>query len=411
MKKVALLIVLALMGALFLAHWLLADTGYVLIIRDTVSIETTLGFVLLVQILLLVGVVVLTLVGSAMWNLLEPLRATQRWKNWVASRRLKSGFLQLVEGQAERAERTLSAAAEQGDWPLLANLLAAEAAHEQGERQRAQTHLANATQVHRGGLVSRLMEARFALDYRDYAHARQVLAQLSDQAPNNRRVLRMYAQVLESTRDWDALRALMPKLKNVIGEADEARRERRVWMAMLQDIASKPGFNNTDSRCDALRRVWRDVPVALKTEPGMVARYSGFLAQLGGGKSALTLIVDTLKGQWDDRLPVVLEAIDDVSPDALLETLEGWLKTRPDNAALLVTAGRVALKARLWGKAQGFFEAAANTHQSATALAELTRLYNALGDHSKAEKTLLKRVNQLGETLPPLPLPQRLDSE
>src|SRR5699024_2236396 len=98
--------------------------------------------------------------------------------------------------------------------------------------------------------------------------------------------------------------------------------------------------------------------------------------------------------------------IDDLPPDDLLQRLEQWLVDRPGNAAVLITAGRVALKARLWGKARSFFEAAANSSQSATALAELSRLYLALGDHAKAADDLERRVHGLGDTLPTLPLPE-----
>ena len=76
------------------------------------------------------------------------------------------------------------------------------------------------------------------------------------------------------------------------------------------------------------------------------------------------------------------------------------------NARECIDLDRVAaLKARLWGKAQNFFEAAANSSQSATALAELSRLYLALGDQVKAAKVLERRVAELDGQLPDLPLP------
>ena len=137
----------------------------------------------------------------------------------------------------------------------------------------------------------------------------------------------------------------------------------------------------------------------------MVARYAGFLAQLGDGNSALQLVREQLDRDWDDRLPPVLEAMDQPKPDALLVVLESWLAERPGNAAVLITAGRVALKAQLWGKARNFFEAAANSSQSVTALAELSRLYLALGEQGKAAEVMERRVRELGDRLPALPLP------
>ena len=97
----------------------------------------------------------------------------------------------------------------------------------------------------------------------------------------------------------------------------------------------KPGFNDGDSRARELRDLWKQVPSALKQDPAMVARYAGFLAQLGEGSRALSLVKEQLERDWDDRLPPVLEAIDDVSPDELLQNLEKWLVDRPGNAAVL----------------------------------------------------------------------------
>ena len=406
MKKVVLLVVAALIAALVMGRWMAADSGYVLVIRDDFSMDTTLGFVVLMLILSAVAVVVLTLLGNAAWNVLEPVRATRRWKQAVAARRLRAGFLQLVDGELEKSERLLVAAGEDGDWPLLAWLLAAEAAQEQDNIDAAQRYLEKAGSDQRGRLVAGLMKARFALDEGYPDQARQELKVLADMAPRNKRILRTYAQVLESQKDWSALCKLMPRLKRAFGDG-ESRRERRAWLALLQETARKPGFNDADSRCEELRKLWKDVPVQLKNDPAMVARYTGFLAQLGGGKGALNLVREQLDMQWDDRLPPVLEAIDEVSPDDLLQVLERWLEQRPGNAAVLITAGRVALKARLWGKAQGFFEAAANSSQSATALAELSRLYQALGDSSKAMKTFEKRLEKLQGELPALPLPDK----
>ncbi|WP_290523963.1 heme biosynthesis HemY N-terminal domain-containing protein [Alcanivorax sp.] len=406
MKKVILLVIVALVAALVLGRWMAADSGYVLVIRDDFSMDTTLGFVVLMLIVAAVALVVLTLLGNAAWNALEPVRATRRWKKAVAARRLRSGFLQLVDGELDKSERLLVAAGEDGDWPLLAWLLAAEAAQEQEKMEASQRYLEKAGADHRGRLVAGLMKARFALDEGYPDQAREELKVLADMAPRNKRILRTYAQVLESQRDWITLCDLMPRLKRAFGEG-ESRRERRAWLALLQETARKPGFNDADSRREELRKLWKNVPVQLKHDPAMVARYTGFLAQLGGGKGALNLVREQLDQQWDDRLPPVLEAIDEVSPDELLQILERWLEQRPGNAAVLITAGRVALKARLWGKAQGFFEAAANSSQSATALAELSRLYQALGDSSKAMKTFEKRLEKLQGDLPALPLPDK----
>lgn len=404
MKKAVLLVVLVLVAATLLGRWMAADSGYVLVIRDNWEMESTLGFVVLAGLLGAVALVVLTLLANLAWNLAEPVRATRRFRQRTAHRRLKAGFVQLVDGELGKAERLLVAAGEHGDWPLLAWLLAAESAHEKHDGEALKRYLNRAAGERRGDLIAGLMRARFALQDNRAEDARQILKRLADSAPHNKRTLALYADVLERQRQWDHLCELIPRLRKAFGEAAVARRERRAWLARLQQLARKPGFNDADGRARELHQFWKSVPVALKQDPAMVARYAGFLAQLGDGRTALQLVREQLNRDWDDRLPPVLEAID-ASPDDLLSILEQWLVHRPGNAAVLVTAGRVALKARLWGKARSFFEAAANSSQSAIALAELSRLYLALGDHTKAADVLERRVRELDSDLPVLPLP------
>ncbi|MFP1682243.1 heme biosynthesis HemY N-terminal domain-containing protein [Alloalcanivorax sp. C16-1] len=405
MKKALLLIVAVLVAATLLGRWMAADSGYVLVIRDQWRLESTLGFAVLATILAAVALVLLTLFLNLLWNAAEPVRATRRFRLKVARRRLKSGFILLMDGELDKAERLLVSAGRDGDWPLVAWLLAAECARQRGDGEALERYLQAAAECRRGDAVAGLMRARFSLDQGRPDRARRELQELAERAPGNQRVQALYADVLERERDWEALCALMPRLRRALGEQAAARRERRAWLARLQHLGQKPGFNDAESRARELRELWKKVPTALRQDPAMVARFAGFLAQLGDGRRALQLVREQLQRDWDDRLPPVLEAIDDLSPDELLQVLEKWLLERPGNAAVLITAGRVALKARLWGKAQNFFEAAANSSQSATALAELSRLYLALGDRTKAAAVLERRVAELGGGLPALPMP------
>ena len=164
MKKALLLIVVVLLAATFLGRWMAADSGYLLVIRDQWRLESTLGFALLALILGAVALVVLTLLGNLAWNLAEPVRATRRFRRGVARRRLKSGFILLMDGELDKAERLLTAAGRDGDWPLVAWLLAAECARQRGDGEALEEYLQNAAKSRRGDSFSGLMRARFALD-------------------------------------------------------------------------------------------------------------------------------------------------------------------------------------------------------------------------------------------------------
>jgi len=112
-----------------------------------------------------------------------------------------------------------------------------------------------------------------------------------------------------------------------------------------------------------------------------------------------------LERDWDDRLPAVLEAIEDVPPETLLQHLENWLQERAGNGPLLITAGRVALRARLWGKARSFFRAALSSSSAETAYEELARLLDALGETQEARRCRDEAMTRAARGLPELPLP------
>lgn len=405
MKRIVLLLVIVLLVAMALGRWMAIDSGYVLVVRNDLQIDATLGFVLLALIIGAMALMVVTFLFAALWDVAEPVRATRRWKTKVAGKQLRSGFYHLMDGDLEKSERLLAASTTHGDWPLAGWLLAAQAARERGDYGQSRLYLEHASEDRRGRMAAGLMRARYALDENDTLRAREELQVLSQLSPRNKRIVRTYADLLEKEQQWQSLVDIMPRLKSIFADGSEAARERRAWLALLQETATRAGFNNVDSRREEVRRLWKDVPPHLKQDMDMIVRYVGFLAQLGAGKGALNLIKSTLEKRWDDRLPRVLEAIDDIQPDDLISDLEAWLKERPGNGAILLTAGRVSLKARLWGKAQNFFEAAAHSEHKALALGELARLCHALGDSTKAERVLAQRVKLLDGDLPSLPLP------
>lgn len=404
MKRLLLLMAAALAAGGLLARWLMRDPGYVLIIRDNWQVETSLGFLLLVLLAAAVALVLLTLVLAGLWDLLAPARVRNRLRGYVSRRRLQLGMVALAQERFQRAERLLTAAAEHGEWPLAAWLGAARAAAARGHIDTAQACLDRARACRDGQLPAGLEGARMALAEGDLGGARQELEALADRWPNHGQVVRLRMEILERERDWDALRDLLTRLGERDG--DTVLRERRLWLALLQRAAERPGADKA-ARRQELQGLWRKMPGVLQRDPALRARQAGYLAQLGDGGQALKLVTSGLEQHWDDRLAAVLDAIEDVPPEKLLERLEGWLETRPGNTTLLLTAGRVALRARLWGKARSFLEAAASGGHSPVARAELCRLLRALGDREGARRCLDEHLDLAGEALPELPLPKK----
>lgn len=432
MKQMLVLLVLMLVAGLLLGIWVLNDPGYILIIREGWQLESTLGFALFCFILLLTATAMLTLLLSSVWDVVSPFGATGRWRTYVARQRMDAGFYALVDGQWSKAERLLAAAAKVDAWRVMASLGAAQAAAEQGRDEAVRGYLDFAHDSKRGRLAAGLMAAKLSMDGGYPGEARNILDVLHDMAPKNPRLLRMLASTLEGAGDWSTLCAMLPQLqKQGMEERAFKALSRRAWHGWLKQAAgtapasAEPGATALVSaeglaltqasdphkeaahKLHTLRGIWKMMPSAMQQEAALRAQYAGYLAQFGDGEAALTVVRKDLSESWDDRLPAILECINNVAPERLLSLLERWLEQRPANDVLLLTAGRVAMKAQLWGKARAFFESAGRAG-NAVALAELARLYAALGEHSKSLAVLEERLRLLDVGLPDLPLPARV---
>lgn len=402
MKRLLLLLVTVLVAGALAARTLMRDTGYVLIVRGPWEIETSLGFALLTLLLLGVVLVLGTLLLAGFWRRLSPGAWHRRLRGPVARRRLKLGFRALTEARFDKAERLFRAAGS-GDWPLAAWLGAARAAHRAGRTERAREHLDQARALDDGDLPAQLWLARLDRDQGELARARQRLTELAGRYPDHPDRLALLCEVLERQEDWSALRELLPRLQDETN-AERARLQRRLWLGLLRS-AGEQAVRDPAEHGRVLHALWKQVPAFLQRDPSLLARYTGYLAQAGDGGEALRLVRKALERDWDDRLPPVLEVIEDVEPATLLEHLEQWLEDRPGNGPLLITAGRVALRARLWGKARSFFRAALTSSRAQTAYEELARLLDTLGEGDAARRCREEAMSRAARELPELPLP------
>ena len=401
MKRLLLALVIALAGALILGNWLLEDPGYVRILRGPWEIETSLAFVALVLVFLALALVVLTLLASSLRGLIAPPFPEASWARRRGRQRFRRGVHALLAGRPRRARRLLAAAGRSGDWalpPLLGAALAAQLEADPGERDAL---LAELEREPDGPLAAGLMRALLALFDEQPEQAREELERLREHHRDNAPVVQLLARACRQAGDWETLAGVLPELQRLDGRTPGDDGAVRAWQARLRQAAQ-----DGDA---ALHRCWkRDVPASLHRDPRLVATRARELARLGEGKQALRIVEQALRRAWDPRLPLALEAIEEIPAEQLLERLEQWLARHPRDTALLCCAGRIALRARLWGKARAFFESAARDDDS-VALAELARLQQALGDEAGARHSLERRLRVLGEQLPALPLPSGPD--
>ncbi|MDH5535016.1 MAG: heme biosynthesis protein HemY, partial [Betaproteobacteria bacterium] len=127
----------------------------------------------------------------------------------------------------------------------------------------------------------------------------------------------------------------------------------------------------------------------------------GFSAA-GACGEAKTVIEQSLEERWESDLVALYAECEGSEALKRIERAERWLESHPNDAALLLTLGRLCAQQGLWGKAQSYLEASIAvepTHGAHLAAARLQEsLGNADGAREQYRKSLelaLARLEQL----------------
>lgn len=398
MKKVLLVALLVLLFAVGLGQWLLNDPGYVLIVRGHWRLEASLGLWLLLLLAGWVATIFVVLLLVWLWRRLAPRHLSRRVGSYLTRRRLERGLKALGHGEWKRAAK-LFAAAGDGDWAAPGLLGAAFAYQQLGQVSERDASL----EAVAGDRYGENFALWLGLLWRS-REGQPVTALLEEQvahAPNNLPLRRLAAELAEREERWRALRKHLQHLPK--HEQQQEARQQRLWHGLLQQTATEEP--DADKRAQALRECWREVPTTLKKHAELALQYGGYLAQSGDAAGALKVLGDAIERGWDTRFVPLLEDLPCPDPIAFLALLEKWQQHCPAASELQLLAGRAALKAQLWGKAEQHLRQAGSAG-CVVAWAELARLKQAQGDLAAVQECLVEQSRQVSGALPTLPLPK-----
>jgi HemY protein len=362
-----------LLGA-FVAHFLLADRGYVLInFRGYVVEMSVPGLVIL---LVLAYLFVRALVAVA--------DAPRRWRAARSQRRLErrdsdltAGLTQLIEGNWARSERLLTQGLKHADAPLANYLLAAHAAQQQGAVDRRDQWLALAQGISAEGATSALLtRAELQLAAGDAAAAVATLQTLERDKPDQPAAAALLARAYRMLGDRSQLMALLPRLARAPLPA--AEREEVAKLAVQGELA------RPDLTSERLDEIWAAVPNELKSAPAVLAERARALDRLGRGDEAERELKAALKRDWNGELVQRYGEVRGADSAKQLKQAEAWLKNYPDDAALLLAAARLSMANELWGKARSYLESSLSVAPTADAYALYGRLLTQLGEDHEA---------------------------
>ncbi|MCC5859205.1 MAG: hypothetical protein JJT90_13675 [Ectothiorhodospiraceae bacterium] len=355
MKKLFLILIVLLLSVLA-ALWFHDQTGYVLVHVNGLSVQASLFLAVGV---LLAGALALYFLLRLLWVLWHGPRDVRGWwhqrRQRLARSRLLRGMRRLAEGDFRGAEQDLARAAPNSETPLLHYLGSAMAAHREGAGQRRDRYLALADQASpEARLAVGLVQAQLYVEEGQYEAGFATLNVLQERWPRQARVLELLALCCERLGEWSRLLEIMPVVHRHAG----LPRER---VQQLERAAACGALNQAAAALDReqLRRIWARLPRVLCQDRAVLAVYvDGLLLCEPSSEEAERLLRKALSDDWDTRWLERLGRLVPRNPAALLSTVEGWLKRHPENPELLLVAGKLSLRAELWGQAQSFLEAA-----------------------------------------------------
>jgi len=369
-------LLLAAAGGVLAAGLVAGQPGYLLLAWGAWRIEIRSLLVALVLVLLLFGLLH-WLLGSAyrtrqaLWR--RRLRRQLRRRE-QAEVDLAAGILSLLEGRYPQAQKLLERSRPAATAPALHALALAHLAQRRGDTNRREREFAAArAAAPQAQLAIARLQVQAQLDAGDSTAALATLKALPDH--DSPRLLELEARLARQRRDWQTVTDLIPRLRRagVLDPAQAAREEIEIACARL-----------ADSQIPDL--LWPQLGRRQRRDAAVQLAYALALRRAERHDAAQELLAELLRDAWR---PDAVEAFgryagDD--PKHPLELGERWLAAHPDDPVLLLALGRLARRARLWAKAQAYFESGLLRSPSAQAHLELAQLLEEIGQAPTAAK-------------------------
>lgn len=380
MKRLFLSVLAALLVAAALAAAIAYDPGYILIAFGPYTLETTVwvGVALVLLILVVMYVIILLLHHSVRQG-----SVIGRWRAGWNERRgrqlTQRGLLAYVEGHFERARVMLDRAAARAESPVVNYLLAARAAHAQGEEKLCELYLLRAQRSGEDDLAVAITRAELQLQRGQLQEALTTLAPLRQRVAKHPQILKLLQDIYVALRDWQNVLELLPQLRRhkVLTREQAAGFEKVATVNLFNELAAQ-------GQLEKLRQHWQQVPRQLERDTEVVIAYARGLAALNAGAEAEQQVRQQLKREWSAELVALYGTLAGSDPARQLAYAEQWLPQHSSSAELLLCLGRLALRNQLWGKARDYFESSLKITETPQAYVELGRLLAQLGQHERS---------------------------
>lgn len=397
---------LVFVAAVALALVLREHSGNVLIIAQPYRIELSLTLAVL---LLLASFLVLYIVLRVLaWISHSPGRF-RSWRGLRAEKRdhelLENGWIHILEGRYTEAEKDLSKVlgrTRSGSRKVLAALASARAAHHMGEFERRDQALAQAREHASENIRLReaasIVAAEMYLDQNRPQDALVLLQPLQDASSRyfhaTRLLLRAHRQLRNHDRVYELTRLLSRR-----GVIDKAEAQQLIEVSAAARLRQGGPEN--------LKSIWSDLKSDERALPDIALAAAAIHTGQGNHDEAAKVLEAALNARLDARL---LNAYSQCPPEHVARRLskaEEWLKTHPDDSALLAALGNLCLTGELWGPGEQYLLRSMKLRSDMRIHALLGNLYDRLGRPADAT-THWRLASSVAGVLPVLPASRAL---
>src|SRR5215469_12559719 len=320
--KYAFYLLLTLLAAVIVAGVLHVNNGYALLAWGRTSLEMSLGTLAVLVLVTFFGLYLLTTLVVNLWTFPRRLREALIRKRELRARRATTrGLIDFAEGRWAESEKNLMRHAADSEMPLITYIAAARAAQLQGEHERRDRYLRQASeQVPSAQVAVLLTQAELQISHRQLEQALATLKRLEEVDPGHAFGLKLLANLYRKLDDWEALRALVQRLrdKDVLPRRELDRLELRAAVALLDKLDAK-------QRDSAAEILWEALPRRLREDVEAVRAYARALIRLGAPAKAEEVLRGALKSAWDEEMVALYGLAVGGEPKKQLARVEDWL--------------------------------------------------------------------------------------
>ena len=385
MRKLLLLLVLALLvGAT--AVWLLQfGSGYILFSFAEFTIEMSAWTGLLIY--LAATVLLLWLLLSWRW-----IAGAGGFRLWWSTRRSARKINQTAEGLLlfasddwQQSAKLLSESADKSVMPVVNLLFAARAAadNEQFEQARTILQRLQATYPESRFIADKALAELHLLEDQPL-EALQILHTIYTKNPRDKALLRLLTDAYYLADDWVSLQKLLRDLKHykAISEQDLDSLEQDVYCNLLDSFVLDSARPIAEQRAK-LEDIWYLTPKKRHKDPQVIASYAASLGRAQSPDKQQALLVKALNRQWHPELVKQFGELESPSPEKQLLVAEKWFVQHREDADLLLALGQICQRLQFWGKAKDYLTAAVRLRPSIQGSICLAAVLEKMGD-SKA---------------------------